>query len=135
MTNFLETYLKAKAERDCIREQLQSLGGKLANLGNALMHKPERCSFSNTGVALPAEVTLGRDTFSMNADEWKTAHDIQGMIKAFHDADQTATNAWSQIPAELKAGLQPPDVFAEAQRNARDQRPSLAQSRRGQWSR
>jgi hypothetical protein len=133
--NSIETYLKAKAERDRVRDQLQSLGASLANLGNALMRKPARCSFSNTGVALPAEVTLGRDTFSMNADEWKTALDIQGMIKAFHDADQAATREWSQIPAELKADLQPPSTYADARRTSPDQRPSLAQSRRGQWSR
>ena len=131
----LETYLKAKAERDRIRDQLQSLGAQLANMGNALMRKPEKCSFSNTGVALPAEVTLGRDTFSTNADEWKTAHQIQAMIKAFHDADQTAIGAWAQIPAELRSGLQAPEVFSDVRRSAPDQRPSLAQSRRGQWSR
>jgi hypothetical protein len=135
MQNSLETYLKSKAERDRIRDQLQALGGKLANVGNALMRKPERFSFSNTGVALPAEVTLGRDTFSMNADEWKTAREIQDMIKAFHDADQTVSRTWSEIPQDLRSGLQAPDAFADVQRTSPDQRPSLAQSRRGQWSR
>ena len=131
----IEAYLKAKVERNRTRDQIQALGGKLVNLGNALMNKPERSSFSNTAIALPAEAMLGRDTFSMNADEWKTALEIQGMIKAFHDADQAMMQHWSQIPADQQSGLQPPTAFSQAQRSGHGQRPSLAQSRRGQWSR
>jgi|RhiMethySRZTD1v2_1073278.scaffolds.fasta_scaffold39395_6 hypothetical protein len=135
MNSPIETYLKTKMERDRMRDQLHALGAKLANFASALMHRPERCSFANTDIGLPAEVTFAPDTVFMNVDEWKTALEIQKMIKAFHDADEAVGREWSQIPTELKSGLQPPGVYAPAQRTAPAQRLSLSQSRRGQWSR
>jgi hypothetical protein len=56
MNSPIETYLKTKMERDRMRDQLHALGAKLANFASALMHRPERCSFANTDIGLPAEV-------------------------------------------------------------------------------
>lgn len=105
----IEGYLTAKNEFTSFEVELKALAQLIRGVGAAIENSPGRMIFSNTQQGLPMEASMSHDSKSFNADQWKSAAQIQEMLAKWHQKRDAMMEAWNSIPAELRQNVIPPD--------------------------
>jgi hypothetical protein len=108
MTSPLENYLETRRDFERIRDAISKFAGMLTAVANELRSDPADFSFTNTGQGLP---TIPKK--NLNGDDWKSAKQIMELLSEYHTARQAVRTAWSNVPSDLRGGLQPLPSGAE----------------------
>jgi hypothetical protein len=105
-----DAYLDAKAAFEQHEKKLQNFGNFLVEAGSGIRSQPGRVIFSNvsSGVGLPMEASMSRDSISINARDWRTPEQIQEMLAEWHKLRDAMRGAWEAVPQTRREGLKPP---------------------------
>jgi hypothetical protein len=108
-----DAYLDARSAFDRVAKEVGDVAKMLHIVAGALERNPGKFSFSNTQPGLPPEAVLSRNTPSITAADWKSAHEIQEMLSRWHDAREAMLELWNGIPHDRRPGLQPPPTLTK----------------------
>jgi hypothetical protein len=103
-----DDYIAARAafvEADHVIDQIARTAKKV---GESLELYRSAFSFSNTGVALPAEVVMDPRSPPMDGRQWPNAEAIMESLARWHSARQAVMSAWDSFDNSQKNALQPP---------------------------
>ena len=100
--NPIADYQQAVKNLETATREAQRIADVVVDVGTKLRNW-KRVSVANSGIGFPT----GHD-ISVDASMWPTAQKVGEAIAQYHSAWTAAHNAWSAIPADNRAGLQPP---------------------------
>jgi hypothetical protein len=101
----VEAYLTARANFIEVVQKIENAAKNIIAVGSALRQYPGQLGFSNASVGLPSRAFAGQ---TFNADDWKSADQIQQILLEWHTARDVMNQAWQAVPRNLQGGLQPP---------------------------
>ena len=107
MANEIEAYQAAKREYESAVAACESATG-IIHSASAILMDWKSAMVSNTSAGFPAEVALSRRAKSIDANNWKTAHEIGALLSAYHTAKAAMRSAYSAIPEGQREVVVPP---------------------------
>lgn len=88
MPGVIEAYLEARRKFHAVAAEIYDAGFELSRIGEALCEQPSDVAF--------------------DADQWKSAQEIQSMLALYRDARAAMNATWEEIAPDLRYGLLPP---------------------------
>jgi hypothetical protein len=103
-----DAYLDAKHAFEKIDSEVKAIGKLIADVGSALMHRPDRFIFSNVPTGLPGTIALNQHTPSANGAAWLSADAIQQKLVRWHQTRDEMMAKWNSVPQERRGNLVSP---------------------------
>lgn len=104
----VDKYIQARADYVRVDGEVDGVTATIAAVADALMRNRTKFSFSNTGVGLPADVMMRRDSLSADGNQWLSADQIMQHLARWHGARESVRREWQALTNEERAALQPP---------------------------
>ena len=107
MANEIEEYQAAKKAHESAINACELAANKVHAASDALKNW-RKAMVSNSSSSYPVEIALNKNTPSIDANSWISAHEIGTKLANFHTTKSAMTQAYSSIPEGQRDVVVPP---------------------------
>jgi len=108
VTDAIRSYLDAQEKYENVSNDLANIVNILESVSKNIKQNPGGFSFSNTKCGLPPSAIFATMGNSINANDWKSAEEIQQLLSQWHAARDSVRNAWNAVPVQDRKHLHEP---------------------------